>query len=518
MFETEYFNVKTFAMEAVKAYTNEFYDFIVDDVYHEYLDFLTETCESFTLKTCLANYYENIEVGKLSDPHSINQIDRIIRNKYAGKSNLVDPYQIIGIPEYEALKINLISVSVIDRVLGIEDFKYEFRLNAETRDWLKKIGNFSEVGKRAVPCENDNIEDVAKYRLYNIDFIKNGDDCVFQWAENILVKDVDAERYLKMLVRRVGAGRKKLFDDFRKMFEDAKRKGIDRIDDRIKGFDPKLYVPNIYGGNLYDFKDAKAFYKDEKNKDLLSRLFIKSGKYFDINNLCFKWYVGDEPTNTRSNKREEKWNKTITEYLLSLDKKDLIALCESQLRNPDIFEYGYYGRVWKKIAEICNKKKIRASEFSYPYNDIFRHCSEKMPNKSITRVNAKWFVLRLIYKDIFDRIETNSHTKPNLYGEISPVSPQMNEYDLSNLAKNSYLYYYGYGVRKNRKKAYEGFLKLADTYPDCQYDLAKCYLNGWGTEKDIEQAKHWFEVAASNGHSKAREQLDRIEKSEHNGR
>ena len=48
--------------------------------------------------------------------------------------------------------------------------------------------------------------------------------------------------------------------------------------------------------------------------------------------------------------------------------------------------------------------------------------------------------------------------------------------------------------------------------------VSSTLLNGWGTEKDIEQAKHWFEVAAMNGHPKAREQLDRIEKAEHNGR
>ena len=63
MFETEYFNIKTFAMEAVKAYTREFHNFIVDDVYREYLDFLTETCESFTLETGLVNYYKD-KIGR----------------------------------------------------------------------------------------------------------------------------------------------------------------------------------------------------------------------------------------------------------------------------------------------------------------------------------------------------------------------------------------------------------------------------------------------------------------------
>ncbi len=84
----------------------------------------------------------------------------------------------------------------------------------------------------------------------------------------------------------------------------------------------------------------------------------------------------------------------------------------------------------------------------------------------------------------------------------------------------AYAYMYGITYKQSFSHAYAYLRKIANepNFYDCQFDLARCYLNGWGTEKDIEQAKHWFEVAAMNGHPKAREQLDRIEKAEHNGR
>lgn len=54
----------------------------------------------------------------------------------------------------------------------------------------------------------------------------------------------------------------------------------------------------------------------------------------------------------------------------------------------------------------------------------------------------------------------------------------------------------GNGIPTNKQKAYEIFKDLAEkSYGSAEYNLAQCYMNGDGTEKNLDSAKYWFKKA-----------------------
>ncbi len=59
--------------------------------------------------------------------------------------------------------------------------------------------------------------------------------------------------------------------------------------------------------------------------------------------------------------------------------------------------------------------------------------------------------------------------------------------------------------------AYEGFLELSEKGSSIsQYFLGEMCLKGMGVLQDFSQAHMWFNIAASQGHKKARAHLDRL--------
>ncbi|UZO07132.1 uncharacterized protein OCT59_027430 [Rhizophagus irregularis] len=63
-------------------------------------------------------------------------------------------------------------------------------------------------------------------------------------------------------------------------------------------------------------------------------------------------------------------------------------------------------------------------------------------------------------------------------------------------------YYYGIGIEENDSKAFELFSKAAkNDYPIAQVYLAKCYNDGYGTEKNNNLAFNWYQIAAENNNS-----------------
>ena len=78
-----------------------------------------------------------------------------------------------------------------------------------------------------------------------------------------------------------------------------------------------------------------------------------------------------------------------------------------------------------------------------------------------------------------------------------------------------YCYSNGEGVEKDTVEAVKWFRKAAEKgMPEAQYKLGYCYLNGKGVEKDMVEAVKWFRKAAKQGHTKAREALKELGKSE----
>ena len=70
----------------------------------------------------------------------------------------------------------------------------------------------------------------------------------------------------------------------------------------------------------------------------------------------------------------------------------------------------------------------------------------------------------------------------------------------------------GYSVAKDRKKAFELFLKSAkQDYAKAQYQLGRAYLKGKGVAADQAKAKSWLKKAVSD-EKNGKEILDKIRK------
>ncbi len=64
------------------------------------------------------------------------------------------------------------------------------------------------------------------------------------------------------------------------------------------------------------------------------------------------------------------------------------------------------------------------------------------------------------------------------------------------------------GKAQDYKKAFGCWLKAAEMgYVKAQYDVGMCFMHGWGTETDKDQAKHWFHLAAAGGYKDAEKEL-----------
>lgn len=74
-----------------------------------------------------------------------------------------------------------------------------------------------------------------------------------------------------------------------------------------------------------------------------------------------------------------------------------------------------------------------------------------------------------------------------------------------------YFYYEGLGVEKDLEKHYIGLaVPLSTVIEMANGNLAWFYEDAIGVERDIEQAKHWYRLAALQGHDLAIEKCKEI--------
>ena len=63
----------------------------------------------------------------------------------------------------------------------------------------------------------------------------------------------------------------------------------------------------------------------------------------------------------------------------------------------------------------------------------------------------------------------------------------------------------------NPHDKYKNFNEIKETaennIKEAQYNLAKCYENGEGTERNLEKAFYWYQKAAENGYTNAQVNL-----------
>lgn len=69
-----------------------------------------------------------------------------------------------------------------------------------------------------------------------------------------------------------------------------------------------------------------------------------------------------------------------------------------------------------------------------------------------------------------------------------------------------------YSIIGDYKKSFELYKLAAEkSLPKAQRHLADCYLNGYGCEKNIENAKHWYNLAANGKDSVAKKKIENWE-------
>ncbi len=69
-------------------------------------------------------------------------------------------------------------------------------------------------------------------------------------------------------------------------------------------------------------------------------------------------------------------------------------------------------------------------------------------------------------------------------------------------------YFFGNGVKRNRKTANEWYLKAAEQGSGyAQMQLGWSYYKGYGVDVDREKAKEWWEKAAANGYEHAKKNI-----------
>ncbi|MDO4959982.1 MAG: tetratricopeptide repeat protein [Prevotellaceae bacterium] len=109
-------------------------------------------------------------------------------------------------------------------------------------------------------------------------------------------------------------------------------------------------------------------------------------------------------------------------------------------------------------------------------------------------------------------IEENHHISDSLYAksveELTKLASQEDMYVLNFLGS---AYYWGDGVKEDRKKAFEYYLTSAKKgNPETQYKIGNCYETAQGTEKDMEKAKEWYRKSADQGYQDALDALERL--------
>ena len=91
------------------------------------------------------------------------------------------------------------------------------------------------------------------------------------------------------------------------------------------------------------------------------------------------------------------------------------------------------------------------------------------------------------------------------YNEAATAGHTLAQYNLGLIYMN------GFGVERDKQEALKWFLSAAEKgHEFAQYNLGTFYMNGLGVEKDEQQAQKWFLSAAEKGYERARRNLEML--------
>ena len=98
------------------------------------------------------------------------------------------------------------------------------------------------------------------------------------------------------------------------------------------------------------------------------------------------------------------------------------------------------------------------------------------------------------------------------YEKAAYTSPLFHE----PLYRLALFYLNGYGYEQNYEYAAQMFEVLSnaddDIVPEAKYQYGRCLENGIGVDKDLDQAMHWYELAAKEGVEEAKMACERLKK------
>jgi len=119
------------------------------------------------------------------------------------------------------------------------------------------------------------------------------------------------------------------------------------------------------------------------------------------------------------------------------------------------------------------------------------------------RIALIMFFIFLLSVFSFARAATQSADGTSMVSSAKVLKNAVND-DLDALYELGMKYYFGNGVPKNFKKAFELYTKAAlQGHVDAQFDLGQFYMFGNGVPKDSRKAYAWFRMAAMQDHSNA---------------
>lgn len=112
--------------------------------------------------------------------------------------------------------------------------------------------------------------------------------------------------------------------------------------------------------------------------------------------------------------------------------------------------------------------------------------------------------------EIGDGVEQDYLKAIKYYERAAFTSPLQNEA----LYRLALFYLNGYGYEQNYEYAASMFeVLLNDEYiPEAKYQYGRCLEYGIGIDKDLDQALHWYELAAKEGVEEAKEACERLRK------
>lgn len=87
---------------------------------------------------------------------------------------------------------------------------------------------------------------------------------------------------------------------------------------------------------------------------------------------------------------------------------------------------------------------------------------------------------------------------------IKRFHTQAKQGDAEAQKKLGYMYYKGFGVKKDYKEALKWYRRSAkQNHPSSQYALGIMYMNGHGVKCNYDTGMYWLKQSAKNGHNEA---------------